>query len=267
MVETSASGWRQARAEVRLDATQTVAIQSDESVFLDRPFAPIAPYARHRVEVRVTGADGITGDWSDPVEVRAVFVPEKIGGPDFIALAEPPTAAAPALLRAEFDIDRAVASATLFSTARGVYQAVVNGQDVDDAVLKPGWTVYQSRLLHDAVDVTALVRSGRNALADPSGRRMVDVEEWGFAGAGQRFYGEQPDALASCVWSTSTEPCSPSPRMNDGVRLTGRSYRAASITASESTGESTERAGQNWGTTTRPGRPLPSPRGTSFLRR
>ncbi|MGO2110248.1 MULTISPECIES: alpha-L-rhamnosidase [Microbacterium] len=195
MVETSASGWRQARAEVRLDATQTVAIQSDESVFLDWPFAPIAPYARHRVEVRVTGADGITGDWSDPVEVRAVFVPEKDWRADFIALAEPPTAAAPALLRAEFDIDRAVASATLFSTARGVYQAVVNGQDVDDAVLKPGWTVYQSRLLHDAVDVTALVRSGRNAL----GIRLAGgwwTEEWGFAGAGQRFYGEQPDALA-----------------------------------------------------------------------
>ena len=44
--------------------------------------------------------------------------------------------------------------------------------------------------------------------------------------------------------------------MNDGVRLTGRSYPAASITASESTGESTERAGQNPGTTTRPGRPV-----------
>lgn len=195
VVETSTPSWRQERAELRLDGGEIALIESSESVLVAWPFSPVAPYTRHRIEVRVTGTDGVQGEWSEPVEMRAVFLPEDDWHADFIALPEPAEPCVPALLRTEFDVDREIASATLFSTARGVYQAVINGDDVDDAVLKPGWTVYQSRLLHDSVDVTSLVRIGRNALGIRLGGGWW-TEEWGFAGAGRRVYGDQPSALA-----------------------------------------------------------------------
>jgi alpha-L-rhamnosidase len=56
------------------------------------------------------------------------------------------------------------AKATLYATALGVYDAFVNGRDVDDQVLKPGWTPYRLRLTYQTADITALLRTGDNTL-------------------------------------------------------------------------------------------------------
>ena len=45
--------------------------------------------------------------------------------------------------------------ATLYATAVGVYQVALNGTDVDDQVMKPGWTPFQYRTIHETTDVTA----------------------------------------------------------------------------------------------------------------
>jgi alpha-L-rhamnosidase len=67
-------------------------------------------------------------------------------------------------LRGEFEVPGEVASATVYVTALGVYQAEINGRRVSDDVLRPGWTSYKHRLCYQAYDVTALLKPGRNAI-------------------------------------------------------------------------------------------------------
>src|SRR5437879_13647340 len=67
-------------------------------------------------------------------------------------------------LRREFHVPAEVASARLYITALGVYQAQINGQRISDDVLRPGWTSYRHRLCYQTYDVTSLLRSGPNAI-------------------------------------------------------------------------------------------------------
>ncbi len=62
------------------------------------------------------------------------------------------------LFRKDFDVDKKVDSATLYVTARGVYEATINGQRVGDFVMAPGWTSYHNRLQVQAYDVTVLLQ-------------------------------------------------------------------------------------------------------------
>jgi alpha-L-rhamnosidase len=194
-VDSAVPGWWQSGAEVRLDGglagERVERLDTDESRFVAWPFEPLRPHARHTIEVRVTGVDGGTSPWSDPVTVDAVFLADGEWVAPFVGLADPSEPATPGLLRTELDLDGEVARATLYASAHGVYQVEINGQDVDDAVLKPGWTAYQHRLVHEATDVTALLRSGANAV----GVRLAGgwwTERYGFHGAARPFYGDQP---------------------------------------------------------------------------
>ena len=55
-----------------------------------------------------------------------------------------------------------VVTATLWATARGVYEAEVDGVPVTDSVLNPGWTSYEWRLTYQQFDVTETVRGGQD---------------------------------------------------------------------------------------------------------
>ena len=70
----------------------------------------------------------------------------------------------PPMLRREFALDKPVARATLFATARGVYEMHLNGAKVGDQMMAPGWTDYARRVQYQAYDVTSRLRRGLNAL-------------------------------------------------------------------------------------------------------
>lgn len=61
------------------------------------------------------------------------------------------------LLRRAFETRGSVAHATLRMTARGLYQAFIDGMPVTDAVLLPGFTSYYKDLRYQEFDVTDLV--------------------------------------------------------------------------------------------------------------
>ena len=68
------------------------------------------------------------------------------------------------LLRTTFTTKGAIASATVFITAHGLYEAQLNGRRIGDAVFTPGWTSYNHRLQYQAYDVTGLIQPGKNAI-------------------------------------------------------------------------------------------------------
>ncbi len=96
-------------------------------------------------------------------------------------------------LRRAFRAAGPVRRARLYATARGLYEARLNGQRVGDTVLAPGWTDYHARLQYQTYDVTHLVREGENALGAILGAGWY-CGYLGFAGR-NKYYGERPALL------------------------------------------------------------------------
>lgn len=155
------------------------------------PVGDLRSGERRRFAVRVATEAGWTG-WSAPLTVeagrrgaelqaRVIGIPTEVEGPA-------------ALLRAVFDIERIPERARLRLSALGVVDAWINGQPATDAVLTPGWTSYRNRVLVDTLDVTALLRPGRNTIV------LAVADGWyrgrmGFANRTE-IYGDRSGALA-----------------------------------------------------------------------
>lgn len=77
-------------------------------------------------------------------------------------LIEPGT---PAVFRREFELPSAVAKATVYATARGLFELSANARRIGADLFAPEWTDYDKRIHYRAYDVTALLAPGRNTLA------------------------------------------------------------------------------------------------------
>ena len=82
--------------------------------------------------------------------------------------ADPGSLPAPGLYRGQ-----PVASARLYVTALGLYEARLNGRRVGDGFLTPGWTDYARRIAYQTYDVTQPAGRGRERPRRDPGRRVV----------------------------------------------------------------------------------------------
>ena len=197
---TDVPGWRQLSAELSWDdgaATTNYQLDGDSSVLVAWPFAPLTPRQTGSLRVRVQGVDGWSG-WSEPHALVAAFLAEGEWTAEFVGLPEPVRHAQPVLLRREFAVASGLVRATLYATALGVYCAEVNGTPVDDQLLKPGWTPYQYRLVHETTDVTALLSEGPNTIGVSLTGGWY-TESFGFQGLAKPFYGTQPSFAGQIV--------------------------------------------------------------------
>ena len=156
--------------------------------------------SRQRVSVRIQGESnkGETTPWSEPsiLEIGLLnssdWTAKRIAGPD----TRDPTRSHPEqLFRRPFSIDRSTASARLYITAQGVYEAEINGMRVGDYFLAPGFTEYNDRLQYQTYDVTKLLRGGKNCI----GVRVA--EGWfngriGFEGGKRNIWGDANTLIA-----------------------------------------------------------------------
>ncbi|UMB54124.1 glycoside hydrolase family 78 protein [Lutibacter sp. A64] len=71
----------------------------------------------------------------------------------------------PQYLRKSFDLPSNIESARLYITSKGIFDVHLNGEDVSDDVLAPGWTPYNKRIETLTYNVTDLLSSGKNAIA------------------------------------------------------------------------------------------------------
>jgi alpha-L-rhamnosidase len=81
----------------------------------------------------------------------------------------------PQYIRRTFDISSELESARLFITAKGVFEAQINGKKVGNDILTPGFTTYNKRIETLTYDVTTLLQNGKNAIG-------VNVAEGWYAG-------------------------------------------------------------------------------------
>jgi alpha-L-rhamnosidase len=154
------------------------------------------------VRVRTAAAGAGFSAWSEPLAITC----GTLGGAGWTApyiQAKSSVAAQPTLLRGVFEAPSDFVRAVLYATARGVYQAELNGVEVDDLVFKPGWTSYQQRLLYEVSDVTRLLRPGTNVWGVWLAGGWY-TEEYGFRGDAHRVYGSQPSFSGFLVLQRSS---------------------------------------------------------------
>jgi alpha-L-rhamnosidase len=197
--ETEVPGWRQAAYEVEIGSWTSGRVESDRSVLVDWPTAPLGSRQRRDVRVRVWGTgDRSPSDWSAPVTLETGLLKPDDWAARFVSPAwddDPATIPPSPYLRRELTLDGPPARARLYVTALGVYEVEINGQRVGDHVLAPGWTSYSHRLRYETFDVTGLLQPGVNAIGAVLG------EGWyrgtlGWEGGRRNIYGDRLALLA-----------------------------------------------------------------------
>ncbi len=96
--------------------------------------------------------------------------------------------------RRVFNLSNALRRARLYVTAKGLYEATINGERVGDACLTPGWTNYDVRLQYQTYDVTHLLTSSSEQVL---GIQLGSGWYCGYvSNTGPYFYGTTPQLLA-----------------------------------------------------------------------
>lgn len=144
-------------------------------------------------QVQAWTADGSPGPWSRAASFTTALLREEdwhaqwiAAEPDRVRAANPPeqllTDPPPLpVFRKELALRKPVAKALLFVSGLGQYEVRVNGRNVTDNVMTPGWTAYRKTVLYDTYDVTSFLRSGvnpvTNALTVLLGNGMYNVQD------------------------------------------------------------------------------------------
>ncbi|MCF3648425.1 glycoside hydrolase family 78 protein [Synoicihabitans lomoniglobus] len=118
-------------------------------------------------QVRVWDNHGHVSAWSEPARWEMGLLEPSDWSADWIeaAIDEDTSISNPAqYFRRDFALTKPIASARLYITSHGVYEASLNGQRIGEDLLTPGWTSYAHRLPYQVHDVTALLVEGDNTL-------------------------------------------------------------------------------------------------------
>ncbi|MFN8531100.1 MAG: family 78 glycoside hydrolase catalytic domain [Anaerolineae bacterium] len=202
-IETDAQNWTQAAyAVIAYDAfnqvQQTERIESDQSILVEWPFAPLKSRDQVAVRVRVWGTDGSASEWSGLLRLEAGLLEADDWSTRFITpdWDEDTSKSNPSpYLRRDFEVQGSVKKARLYVTALGLYEAQINGAVVGDHILAPGWTAYDQHLRYQTYDVTGMLSEGRNAIGAILG------DGWyrgriGFLGGRRNIWGDRLALMA-----------------------------------------------------------------------
>ena len=192
--EGTAVDWEQTGYEIEITRDGVPRIfgaNSSASTLISWPDEPLSSSESATVRARAYGSGAAT-DWSDVVSVETALLDGDWAGAIPIAADRETEINAthnPILFRKAFDINSTIASARLYITGLGIYEAKINGQRVGDHVLAPGYMSYQFRHTYDTYDVTDLLNNGKNAIG-------VTVGEGWWSGTSSLILQKTPDATA-----------------------------------------------------------------------
>ena len=121
---------------------------------------------------------------------------------DKVALRSPAEESGAPMFRKTFEVKKTLASARLYTTARGIYEYEVNGRRLADDWFNPGSTDYRYRILYNTYDITPLLKHGMNAIGAQLGAGWYS-DFTGYATAWQDQFGTELSLLAKIVLTYS----------------------------------------------------------------
>jgi alpha-L-rhamnosidase len=140
-------------------------VNSDASVWVEYQGSPLQSTRKYTWQVRVWDNQGKTSAWAN-----AGFQTALLNESDWRAtwinsgLPSDTVNGVVPMLRKSFTNPKKIKSAIAYITARGLYEARINGQRIGDAYLSPGWTSYNKHLQFQTYDVTNLLVQGKNSI-------------------------------------------------------------------------------------------------------
>jgi len=200
-IESETRGKVQSAYEVRLGSTESGTdlwdsgrVSSDRQIDVTVPEGiKIASARRYYWQVRVWDGTGESSDWSAPAWFETgLCSPADWSGAKWIGQPKP-AGDGPGplpLLRGVFKVSKTVKSARLYASAHGVYRLSLNGRNVGDQFLAPGWTDYPRRIQTQTYDVTSLLQNGANVIGAALG------DGWFRGHVGLHWRGVYGDTLA-----------------------------------------------------------------------
>lgn len=141
----------------------------DTDISTDIAYDGQAPQSRERIYWRVAIWDswGKMSAWSDPAFFEAGLLEENDWKGEWIGRLDKGDKLSVPIpyLRREFLLPyNSIASARLYISARGLFEASINGEAVTEDRFAPGWTEYTKSIPYLAYDVTKLIKKGENAI-------------------------------------------------------------------------------------------------------
>lgn len=143
-------------------------VKSDQSIHVKYEGEDLKAKKRYYWRVKVWDNHSNESDWSTPQFFEMGMLEKKdwkakwiVPGFDQKGASEQPCP----ILRKKFKTQYKVKSARLYITARGLYEANINGNKVGDQLFTPGFTSYDKRLQYQVYDITSSINEGDNAVA------------------------------------------------------------------------------------------------------
>ncbi|RZK14126.1 MAG: alpha-L-rhamnosidase, partial [Pedobacter sp.] len=185
----------QVQYEIRVGKSETIEKsqvwkskqKSDQSVLISYNGVELESNTRYYWQARVKDNHGNTSKWSS-VQLFQTGLKSKDWVSNWVTVGGPDSSSSSPMLRKEFMIKKKIKTATAFITAKGLYEAHLNGKKISDHYFAPGWTSYQDHIQYQAYDLTKSLKTGWNAFGISLGNGWYKGNI-GFSGQ-SKFYGD-----------------------------------------------------------------------------
>ena len=185
LVATSAEALEAGRA----DAWDSGKVSSSQTIGVGYRGKALQSLRRYFWQVQVWDQAGRAAQWSQGAlvtvlpsrEWKARWIaaePDSAPQPqarEYLMPVQEKTAGMP-LFRHDFQVTKPLAEAVAAVCGLGQYELRLNGKDVTDTVLNPGWTNYRRSVLYNTYEVSGLLHKGANAIGVLVGNGMYNVE-------------------------------------------------------------------------------------------
>jgi len=147
-------------------------VASTQSIQVEYRGAPLRSFTRYYWRVKIYDETGAVSGWSDinwfetamlsPQDWKADWIgdgrPRPVRDEDYYKDDPMP------LLRRSFNSAKKIATARLYISGVGYYEAYLNGKKIGDHWLDPGWTAYGKQVLYVVHDITPMMKKGTNVM-------------------------------------------------------------------------------------------------------
>lgn len=156
-------------------------IMSEQSVFVKYEGKPLKSRQKIYWQIRYWDNENRASSWSEIANLEMGLLSNKDWKAKWIKIPDPKKwdttrygtrLFRPQYLRHDFKIESKVKKARLYATAKGVFKAQINGEQIGNDVLTPGWTPYNKRIETLTYDVTDRLHKNENTVS------LILAEGW-----------------------------------------------------------------------------------------